>query len=99
MALDGRGYYLTQYFEYKENGVYQKYRLVVINGEVFIRHFRTTDHWMIHRNSCEKFMENNPQYEEKEAHILKNFEYDLKAQVQPVITEIHKRIPIRLFWH
>ena len=77
--------------------LYQKYRFVIVDGKPFIRHFVTSDYWMVHFFIAEKFMEINPQYIEEENHILKNFEYDLKAQVQPVITEIHKRIRLDYF--
>ena len=97
LALDGRDYYLTQYYDYKEDGVYQKYRFVVINGEVFISHFVTYDHWMVHYFNCGKFMENNPQYEEQEKHLIENFESEYKDRIQPTITEIYKKIRLDFF--
>ena len=58
-ALDGRDYYLTQFTEYaNEEGIYAKYRLVVVDGEVFLRHVIFSDSWIIHSES-RTFMEKN----------------------------------------
>ena len=43
-ALDGRDYYMTQFAEYaNEEGIYAKYRLVVVDGEVYLRHVIFSD--------------------------------------------------------
>ncbi|HSR74091.1 MAG TPA: hypothetical protein VLL31_04540, partial [Sulfurovum sp.] len=41
--LDGRDYYLTQFVEYfDENGLYKKYRLMVVDGKVYLRHVKVS---------------------------------------------------------
>ena len=93
-ALDGRDYYLTQFVDYvDEKGVYAKYRLTVVNGEVFLRHVIFGKEWMVHARS---------QLPEKESKILKgkvakNFNQKIKPEIAPIITEIHKRLNMDYF--
>ena len=97
LALDGREYYLTQYYEFKEDGVYKKYRIVVVDGEPFIRSLLTGDQWLLHRNRAQDFMDHHPQYIEEETNLLKNFEFSLKERIRPIIQEIHQRNQLDYF--
>ena len=97
LALDGSDHYLTQYYEYKEDGVYKKYRLVVIDGQAFIRSLFIGNHWMLHRNRAQDFMENHPQYDQEEVNTLKNFDFSLRERIEPIMREIHQRIPLDYF--
>jgi hypothetical protein len=95
-ALDGSDYYLIQYIDYKEDGLYKKYRLVVIDGEVFIRHLIYSDNWLIHSRSRE-YMKKNPDYREKERKVLQTFDETLKPKIQPVIKQIHSALELDYF--
>jgi hypothetical protein len=45
-AFDGREFYLIQYLEYKsEDGLYRKYRALMIDGELILRHLIFSDEW------------------------------------------------------
>ncbi len=94
--LDGREYYITQYIDYKKDGVYQKIRLVIVDGVAFIRHVLYNSFWNIHASS-RKFMDKNIKYNIEELKILKNFEKELKPNIQRQITEIHKKIGLDYF--
>ncbi len=93
-ALDGRDHYLTQFVDYKnDNGIYVKYRLVVVDGEVFIRHAIFSKEWMVHAGS---------QLDEKESqlykqNIIKRFTKEIKPKIQPIISEIHNRLKLDYF--
>lgn len=95
-ALDGREYYLIQYINYKENNIYRKCRLVVIDGKVYIRHVIYYDDWMIHSSSRE-FMDENPEYYEKESKIFDNFDTKLKPKLEPIIEKIYEKIGLDFF--
>ena len=97
LALDGRDYYLIQLYEYKEDGVYKKYRIVVVDGELFIRSLIIGNHWLVHRSKAQYFMENHPQFNQEEVNTLKNFEFSLKERIEPIIREIHQRIQLDYF--
>ena len=92
IALDAREYYLTQYHEYKDDkGLYKKYRLAVVNGEVFIRHCIISENWMIHHKSS------NTKYIDEEIKILKKFDSKVKAKIKPIIKKIYKEIGLEYF--
>jgi hypothetical protein len=46
--LDGRDFYITQYIDCKKNNFYRKFRLIIIDGEVFLRHVIKAENWMVH---------------------------------------------------
>ena len=91
--LDGREYYLTQFVEYAQDGVYSKYRLVVVDGEVFIRHVIFSKEWMVHAA-------NQLDDKESEAYkkdIAERFTREIKPKIQPIITEIYNRLQLDYF--
>lgn len=95
-SLNGEDYYLTQFVDYKEDGIYAKYRLVVVDGEVYIRHVIFSDSWIIHRES-RKYMEKNKKYQRKEVNILKSFNNKIKPNIQGMIDEIYQRLKLDYF--
>ena len=56
LALDGREYYLTQFYELNEDGIYKKYRIVVVDGEPFIGSLMIADDCLIDRHKALDFM-------------------------------------------
>ena len=94
-ALNGQNHYLTQFVEYAdEDGIYAKYRLVVVDGEVFIRHIIFSDHWKVHQR---EFMEKNLEFQEKEIAIFQHFDKEIKPKIQPIITEINQQLGLDYF--
>ncbi len=94
--LDGREYYITQYVDYKKDGAYQKIRLVVVDGEVFIRHVLYDNLWNIHAYS-RMFMDKNIKYNIEEIKILQNFKEKLKPNIKKQITQIYEKIGLDYF--
>jgi glutathione synthase/RimK-type ligase-like ATP-grasp enzyme len=96
-ALDGRDYYLTQFVDYADNtGIYSKYRLVVVDGEVYIRHVIFSDNWVVHSKSRE-YMEKHKKYQSQEAKILKSFNVKIKPKIKGVIHEIYQTLGLDYF--
>jgi glutathione synthase/RimK-type ligase-like ATP-grasp enzyme len=94
--LDGREYYLTKFVDYSDKNIYSKYRLVVVDGEIFIRHVIFSDHWIIHSRSRE-FMEKNQKYQQEEEKILQSFDSEIKPKIQGIINEIHQKLGLDYF--
>jgi len=95
--LDGRAYYLTQFVNYCQNDLYTKYRFIVVNGEVFIRHVIISDKWNIQGDAGRAFMIENSQYRKKEADIMKNFEKTIKPHIQQTVKKIYDIIGLDYF--
>jgi len=90
--LDGRNYYLTQFVDYADkNGIYAKYRLVVVGGEVFIRHVIFGKHWMMHAGS--QISEDDP----NKIPVANRFLKEIKPFIQPTITEMHNQLGLDYF--
>lgn len=93
-ALDGRDYYLTQFVNYiNSDGVYAKYRLVVVNGEVFIRHVIFGQEWMVHAGS----QIDEKRGEEYKKLVAKRFNDEIKPKIQTIITEMYRRLGLDYF--
>ncbi len=96
LALDGRDYYLTQYIDYGRQGIYHKTRLIVVEGEAYIRHALFNDSWMVHASS-RSFMARNSHYLKKEQKILESFDQEYKPRLQKQIGQIYERIGLDYF--
>lgn len=96
-ALDGRDYYLTQYVDYAEDGIYRKLRIIMIDGEPILRHVRYSSDWIIHRKSYQAFIERHPQYLEIEKALLARSETELLPQLKSRLSEIQARIGLDYF--
>lgn len=95
-ALNGRDYYLTQFVNYANKGIYAKYRLVVVDGKVYIRHVIFSDNWIIHSKSRE-YMERNKKYQKIEEKILKSFNTEIKPKIEDVIDKIYRKLGLDYF--
>ena len=89
-ALDGRDYYLTQFVDYADNGIYVKYRLVVVDGEVFLNDVMFSKNWLVQNKTQEAKLE-------LEEDISKRFLNEIKPLIQPIISKIHHRLDLDYF--
>ena len=89
-ALDGRDYYLTQFIEYDEDGLYKKYRLIIVDGKVYLRHVKISERWMVHHKS----QINNP--EQQQEISAKRFTENKEA-IQQIVTKIYDCLKLDYF--
>ena len=89
--LDGRDYYLTQFVDYIEDDLYRKHRLVVMDGEVYLRHVKFSDQWIVHQ----KTLISNPEELQKAA--SEHFLIEMKSVIQPIVKEIYNRLKLDYF--
>lgn len=72
-SLDGSAYMMSEFINYRSpDQLYRKYRFVLVNGAVFLRHMIISDQWMVHSRS-RSFMKQNPKYYDEEKEMLHNF--------------------------
>jgi glutathione synthase/RimK-type ligase-like ATP-grasp enzyme len=56
-AFDGREYYITEYVDFCGNdGLYRKYRIIVVDGKPYMRHMVASKNWAIHAGTREELM-------------------------------------------
>ena len=73
-AFDGREFYMIQYHEYQStDGLYRKYRALMIDGELVLRHLIFCDEWKnANFDGHNKVIERNPTIIEEEKDFLQN---------------------------
>lgn len=91
--LDGRDYYLTQFVDYQEKGLYEKVRLIVIDGKVFTRGTMISDQWLIHAKN--ELFDTNAMRMRKNS--LESFTNKTKTMIQPTITKIYEKLNLDYF--
>lgn len=89
--LDGREYYLTQFVEYQEDGLYRKYRLMVVDGKIYLRHIKISKEWMVHHHNQIE----NPEVLQKK--FKNEFINKIRSEIQPIISKIHTRLGLDYF--
>jgi len=96
-AFDGSAFYLTEYVDYaREDGLYRKYRIVVVGGVPLFRHYLVNNEWMIHASSRE-FMEENEHLMEEAKTRRETFDEQILPMVKPAIDEITRRLGLEYY--
>jgi hypothetical protein len=90
--------YLTQFVDYTDSkGIYRKFRLVCIEGELFIRHVLYSDRWMIRANARNQFMKKNSWYFDTEKTVIEQFRTDMKIEIEPAVKQISGAVGLDYF--
>ncbi len=94
LALDGRPYYLIQYYETAQEGLYKKHRLVMVRGQVFPRHLCVLDHWAIAFPEALAFMAKHAGYFAEEADFIAQFDGKWGPLLSPLARQIYSALPM-----
>jgi hypothetical protein len=94
--FDGRDFYLTEFVEFAdEKGLYHKQRIVVIDGEPFIRHSLYDASWKVNSASV-PYMRDRESWEDTLARMHRLEEESL-PMLRPAIQEITRRLELEYF--
>jgi len=70
---DAQEYYVAPFFDYSNpDGLFRKYRIVMIEGKPFLCHMGISSEWMVHYPYVE--MVAHPERREEEARLMANFD-------------------------
>ena len=84
--------YVTQFHDFRSHdGRYRKFRVVVVGGEIFLRHCVIADHWLL--NARRRASDT----EALEVDIFARFERKWAPKVRPVFREIAARLGLDYF--
>ncbi len=87
---DDAALYVSRFVEYRNtDGLYRKYRIVLIQGRPYVCHLALSRHWMVHYLNAE--MLDNPENREEEARFMANFDDTFAVKHQAAFHEIHLR--------
>lgn len=97
-AFDGRGFYATEFHDFKsKDGHYRKVRIVMIGGVPHLRHMIVGNHWNIHANSREEFMNKHPELAEEEKNFLQKGLGNFSKEVQASLLKVYKTLGLDIF--
>lgn len=84
-------FYVSRFVDYRGNdGLFRKYRIVLIEGRPFICHLGISEHWMIHYLNAG--MTESAGKRAEEAAVMANFETGFAAKHSDAFRGIHERI-------
>jgi glutathione synthase/RimK-type ligase-like ATP-grasp enzyme len=84
-------FYVTRFIDYRgTDGLFRKYRVVLIDGQPHASHMAISQDWMIHYlNAC---MENSPDKRAEEARFMECFDEDFAYRHRVALQSIAERI-------
>ncbi|CAK0772172.1 RimK family alpha-L-glutamate ligase [Gammaproteobacteria bacterium] len=91
-----QGFYVSRFVDYRSgDGLFRKYRIVLIEGKPFICHFAVSEHWIIHYANAG--MSASAEKREEEAHCMENFDTDFAVRHGSALRAIYERIGLAYF--
>ena len=97
--LDDRSdaeFFLSQFIDYRSpDGLFRKYRIVIMQGRPFLCHMGISEHWMVHYPYEE--MISNLSRREEEKQSMATFDEGFARRHQSALSAIHKQIHLDYF--
>lgn len=92
-AFDGREFYITEFVENKHpDGFYKKARLVIIEGELYARHYISYPNWLVEGMMHFDYMKTNEDTKIIEENFLKNFKKILGPKAIADLFKIYEEV-------
>jgi glutathione synthase/RimK-type ligase-like ATP-grasp enzyme len=89
--VGGDEFYLSRFIDYSgADGLFRKYRVVLIAGVPYICHFAISKHWMIHYLNAG--MAESEDKRRQEAECMLHFDDEFAARHRTALAEINRRI-------
>lgn len=83
-------FYISRFIDYRApDGLFRKYRIVLIEGRPFLCHLAISQHWMIHYLNAG--MSDSAEKRAEEAHCMANFDTDFVPRHATALRAIHDR--------
>lgn len=82
-------FYISRFVDYRgKDGLFRKYRIVLIEGRPFVCHMAISSHWMIHYLNAG--MTDSPEKRDEEARFMANFDEDFAPRHAVAFRAIHE---------
>lgn len=89
-AVPSAEFYIARFIDYRsDDGMFRKYRIMLIDGQPFISHMGISKHWMIHYLNAG--MTESQEKRDEEARFMASFENDFARRHAIAFAEIHQR--------
>lgn len=91
-------FYLIRYYDTSGgSNFYKKYRVAVINGQVYPQHLLTSEHWNVSVSARKGIMLNNQELRFDENNFLETFESSFFMRYKHIFDEINERISLEIY--
>jgi hypothetical protein len=88
-----REFDVAPFIDYQSaDGLFRKYRIVLIEGKPYACHMAISDHWMIHYLNAE--MRERPERRAEEAKFMAEFDFDFAVRHTTALSAIAERIDL-----
>ncbi len=89
--LTGDGFFVSSFVDYRSpDGLYRKYRVILIDGQPFAGHMGISEHWMIHYLNAG--MADSTAKRAEEARFMARFDQDFARRHATALAAIHETI-------
>lgn len=89
--VDAKRFYISRFVDYSSaDGLFRKYRIVLIEGRPFVCHFAISAHWMIHYLNAG--MSESPQKRAEEAECMAHFDEGFALRHAATLQTIYQRM-------
>lgn len=89
-------YFVAPFIDYKNpHGEYQKYRIMLVNGQPFIAHMAISDHWMIHYLNAGMLDCATKRFSEAQA--MGSFDHNFAAKHQRAFAQLTQAVGLDYF--
>lgn len=89
-------FYLSSFVDYRSgDGLFRKYRIVLIEGVPYLCHMAISSHWMIHYLNAD--MTERPERRAEEARVMLDFENGFARRHRQAFAELHQAFPLDYF--
>jgi glutathione synthase/RimK-type ligase-like ATP-grasp enzyme len=93
-AFDGRDFYVIEFVDFRsEDGYYRKARIMVIDGEAYVRHMIIADSWKVHAESRSILMNDHAALRQEEESFVTN----PPAYIKTLCKQMHKVLKLDFF--
>lgn len=90
-AMSQREFYVTHFVDYRgRDGLFRKYRIVLIKGRPFVCHMAISEHWMIHYLNAG--MTESADKRAEEARFMESFDTDFALRHREALRVINERM-------
>lgn len=84
-------FYVAPFIDYRSlDGMYRKYRIVIIDGKPFAAHMAISQHWMVHYLNADMML--NEKNRNTEAGFMLDFDMEFAIKHRTALHEINNRI-------
>ncbi|HEX5125360.1 MAG TPA: hypothetical protein VFW00_01340, partial [Rhodocyclaceae bacterium] len=91
VSMPGGEFFVSSFVDYRSgDGLFRKYRVILIDGQPFACHMAISSHWMIHYLNAG--MADSPEKRAEEAHFMIDFEREFAVRYRTAFAEIHQRM-------